>query len=633
MAVSPLKEFEQLKGLLSMIQKLSKKLYRHLMKPQADGSKSTFEVYMRLFGYFKPYLLRAIIATLITIPIGTLDAAIAFSLKPYVDGMQLKDSISNAYYIPLVIVGFTVLQGLLNYTSIYLNGWLGARILADLRRDLFEKVQTLDVQNFDTMTSGLIISAYFRDPEALQTNILNYGKQLLTRIFSSIALMAVLLHNSWQLAIIAIVVMLGILYPSTQIRKIIKNLSNQTFETTGDVMSFYTETLGGIRVIYGYNLPDQRLKRFQNFQKMLIDQMVRAVKAQGWLTPSMHIIASVGVAIIIWQGSMMIMKGDLTTGTFVSFIAAMLMLYQPIKNLGSTVMNTQLSLMAAGRIFTLLDHQPSIHSPKNGVVMTGLNREIELDNISFEYHPDKPVLHDVSMKFKKGETVAIVGTSGGGKTTIINLIPRFYDVTQGSIRIDGIDVRDFELTSLRDQIAMVLQDNFLFDGTIRDNILMGKPGASEEEVAHAVEKSYLTEFVASLELGLDTRIGERGVMLSGGQKQRVAIARAILKDSPILILDEATSALDNQSEAIVQKALDQLMCHRTVIVIAHRLSTVRNADRIIVMEHGRISEQGKHEELLVQGGTYSKLYYSQFKDQGEETLETDSSALPEVIGV
>ncbi|MBY0402517.1 MAG: ABC transporter ATP-binding protein/permease [Cyanobacteria bacterium] len=589
---------------------------------------------MRLFGYFKPYLLRAIIATLITIPIGTLDAAIAFSLKPYVDGMQLKDSISNAYYIPLVIVGFTVLQGLLNYTSIYLNGWLGARILADLRRDLFEKVQTLDVQNFDTMTSGLIISAYFRDPEALQTNILNYGKQLLTRIFSSIALMAVLLHNSWQLAIIAIVVMLGILYPSTQIRKIIKSLSNQTFETTGDVMSFYTETLGGIRVIYGYNLPDQRLKRFQNFQKMLIDQMVRAVKAQGWLTPSMHIIASVGVAIIIWQGSMMIMKGDLTTGTFVSFIAAMLMLYQPIKNLGSTVMNTQLSLMAAGRIFTLLDHQPSIRSPKNGVVMTGLNRDIELDNVSFEYLPDKPVLHDVSMTFKKGETVAIVGTSGGGKTTIINLIPRFYDVTQGAIRIDGIDVRDFELTSLRDQIAMVLQDNFLFDGTIRDNILMGKPGASEEEVAHAVEKSYLTEFVASLELGLDTRIGERGVMLSGGQKQRVAIARAILKDSPILILDEATSALDNQSEAIVQKALDQLMFHRTVIVIAHRLSTVRNADRIIVMEHGRISEQGKHEELLTQGGTYSKLYNSQFKDQGEATLETEpSGTLPEAIGV
>ncbi|WP_303673623.1 ABC transporter ATP-binding protein [Vampirovibrio chlorellavorus] len=583
------------------------------MKPNADGTHSTAYLYKRLLHYFKPYWFRAILAVLLTIPIGALDGAVALALKPYVDAMQVEKSAASVSYVPLVIVGFTFLQGLLNYTSIYMNGWLGYRIMCDLQYELFKKLQTRDVRFFDNTATGTIIQAYFQDPQSINTNILNNTKSMLTRLFSSLGLMTVLIATSWKLSIIAISILLLVLFPSTQIRKVIKHIARATAAATGNVLSFYTETVGGIRVVYGYNLCEFREKKFEEYQRNLFQMAIKGTQAQGWLTPSMHIIASVGIALIIWQGSIMVVSKEITTGGFVSFIAAMLMLYNPIKNLGSSILTAQMSLLAAGRIFTLLDQMPTIVDKPDAKVLEDIRQGITFENVRFSYRSDKPVLQDITLHFPKGKTTALVGASGSGKTTIANLIPRFYDVLAGAIRIDDTDIRDLTQESLRKNIAIVAQDNFLFDGTIRENLLMGNPKATDDQLHEALEKAYLTDFIESLPEGLDTRIGERGVMMSGGQRQRMAIARAILKDAPIVILDEATSALDSQSEAIVQKAMDALMVERTVLVIAHRLSTIRNADRIIVLEEGQVAEQGTHEELLAAEGRYANLYQTQFR--------------------
>jgi subfamily B ATP-binding cassette protein MsbA len=609
-----------------MSQSKYRQIIDNLMKPKEDGSASLFYLYKRLFSYIRPYLFRAILATFITIPIGALDGAIAFSLKPYVNAMQVKQSISSVSLVPFIIVGFTLLQGLLNYTSIYLNGWLGCKVMCDIQRDLFKKLQTLEVSYFDNATSGAVIQGYFQDPQAINTNIFNNTKQMLTRLFSSLGLMGVLVFTSWKLSIIAIAVLLMILYPSTQIRKIIKRLANETVSATGNVLSYYTETVGGVRVIYGYNLQAYREKTFHDYQKQVFRTTIKGIQAQGWLTPAMHLIASIGIALIIWQGSMMVVKNELTTGGFVSFIAAMLMLYNPIKNLGGSILTAQMSMLAANRIFNKLDQEPAIRNKPDAKTLSGIKTGITFENVDFAYVQDKPVLHQVNLQFRKREMVALVGASGSGKSTIANLICRFYDVNAGAIKIDGVDIRDFTLESLRDHIALVMQDNFLFDGTIRTNLLMGNPNATDAQIEEALEKAYLKSFVESLPAGLETPIGERGVMLSGGQRQRLAIARALLKDAPIVILDEATSALDSKSEAIVQKAMESLMTDRTVIVIAHRLSTIRNAERIVVMDEGRVVEEGSHEQLMAANNLYANLYRTQFQQaQKEETAEIELS--------
>ena len=338
------------------------------------------------------------------------------------------------------------------------------------------------------------------------------------------------------------------------------------------------------------------------------------VKHTGWLSPVMHFIISLGLAFVIWQSSSLIVQGTITSGNFTSFVAALLLLYTPLKTVGDDYVDIKKALLAIERIFEIFALKPTIKDTKNAKTLTGLNKEIKFENVSFAYKEGVDVLKDINLTVPVGSTLALVGNSGGGKSTLVNLLPRFYDVTRGRITFDGQDIRDFTLASLRDQIAVVFQDNFLFSGTIRDNILIGRRGATEEDLRHAVENAHLEEFVATLKDGLDTELGERGMTLSGGQRQRVAIARAFIRNAPVVVLDEATSALDNKSEAIVQKALDNLMKNRTVFVIAHRLSTVVNADKIVVLNGGEIVEAGTHEELLaLEDGAYKALYNAQFK--------------------
>ena len=389
---------------------------------------------------------------------------------------------------------------------------------------------------------------------------------------------------------------------------------SKTIFSGSAVMTHYNETFSGNRIVTSYNLYQYQLARFRNTLNSVFKLGIKMIQRTGLMSPLMHFVVSLGIALIIWLGSYLIVTKQISAGNFVSFITALIMLYNPIKSIGNNFNSVQLSLMAMERVFGLLEQMPAITSKPDAKRLEKIEKTIEYKDVCFEYIPEKPVLKHINLKVNVGQTIAFVGNSGGGKTTMVNLLPRFYDITSGSVQIDGVDVRDFELDSLRDKIAIVFQDNFLFAGTIRDNILLGKENASQEEIDRAVKSACLEEFIASLDKGLDTEIGERGVLLSGGQKQRIAIARAFLKNAPIVILDEATSALDNKSEAIVQQAIDNLMTDRTVFIIAHRLSTVRNADKIVVVNYGEIVEMGSHDELMEkEDSVYRSLYRTQLK--------------------
>ena len=348
------------------------------------------------------------------------------------------------------------------------------------------------------------------------------------------------------------------------------------------------------------------------------------VKRSGWMSPLMYLIASFGIALVLGYGTHLIYTNQMTAGGFASFVTSLLLLYKPVKTLGNTLTTLQTIFVALGRVFELFDLVPEIKSKENSLELKGLEQGIKFANVSFQYVPEHTVLKNINLDVKKNETIAIVGNSGGGKSTLVNLLPRFYDVTEGAVLIDGTDVRDYSLKSLRNNISMVFQDNFLFTGTIRENIMMGNLNATEEQLNQVIEYAHLQEMLAEMPDGIDTELGERGTSLSGGQRQRVAIARAMIKDAPIIILDEATSALDNESEAIVQKALDNLMSNKTVFVIAHRLSTIKNADRIIVIKDGELIEQGSHDELMqLENGEYKHLYEMQFKNQDDENLSLE----------
>lgn len=573
----------------------------------------------RMGPLVKPYWFRTTLGVLLTIPGGALDGAVAMFLKYYVDNVVVAKNADWAGYIPLLIILFTIVQGVLNFSSAYFNTWVGTKITTDLKKKLYQKLLTFDPCFFDTHNSGDVVYRFYNDADTASTTLISSVKDFLTRLFSSIGLIFVMLYNSWQLTIIAVVVMAAAVLPTQYVRNKIKKITPKIVTSGSDVITSYNETCNGYKTISSYNLQQYQLDKQYGMLDDLFSLTMKMFKHTNWLSPAMHIIISFGVAGVIWYGNSLIIKGTITSGNFASFIAALLMLYTPIKSIGNKFIDIQKAFLAIERVFEMLNFTPSIKNQENSKKIEGINKSIEFENVVFEYKAGLPVLKNISLKVPVGKTIALVGNSGGGKTTFVNLLPRFYDVKSGSLKIDGIDVRDIDLQSLRKQIAIVFQDNFLFSGTIKENIMIGNPSASEEDLKRAVESAHLDDFISKLKDGLDTYIGERGVTLSGGQKQRVAIARAFLKQAPLVVLDEATSALDNQSEAIVQKAIDNLMKNRTVFVIAHRLSTIQNADKIIVINEGNIVESGTHDELMSKGnGAYKALYNAQFKHKKDE---------------
>ncbi len=570
--------------------------------------------YRIMWPFVKPYLFRAIFAVLLCVPIGALDSVVALALKPYMDIVLVDKSDQSPAYIPLLIVAFTVVQGALTYMATYMNAWVGSKITMDVKRALFKKLLVMEPAYYDAHNSGFIIQRFATDSDIACAGLIENVRLFTSRIFSSLSLIAVLFYNSWQLSIIAMVVLLFALLPLAQVRRMIKDTIFKTVIENAGILTNYEETNHGNKTIASYNMQKQAYVMFDQAMTRLFKLAIKMTQKTAWMTPMLHVIVSIGVGAVIGYGSYLIVQGQITSGNFVSFITALIMLYNPIKNIGKNVSALQVSFLAIERIADILSLQPAIVNKPNAKELKNKHKSIEFKNVNFEYVPDTPVLKNINLKVKGGTTTALVGNSGGGKSTVVSLIPRFYDVKDGSVEIDGVDIRDYSLESLRNNIAVVFQDNFLFSGTIRDNILMGKPDASEEEINRALEMAYLKDFVDEQENGLDTDIGERGSLLSGGQRQRLAIARAFVKNAPIVILDEATSALDNKSEAVVQKAINNLMKDRTVFVIAHRLSTVQNADEIVVINDGEIIERGKHEDLLkIKNGAYLSLYNAQFK--------------------
>ena len=577
------------------------------------GENENYHSLTTILPYFKPYLFRTLLALLLAIPIGSLDAVIALSLKPYMDIVMLNKQMQSPLYIPFLIIIFTTIQGTLNYLATYMNDWVGGKVTNDLKIDLYKKLMHQSSSFFDKQTSGKVLKGYNNDADKSCSGLLTNMKTCISRLFSSISLIAVLFYNSWMLAIIAVIALTCAMIPLMKMKSTIKGVYNKSEGENAKVLTTYNEAFAGNKIIAAYNLYDLKKSQFNKLVNTVFGLRIKITQHIGWLSPLMHIIVSCGIGAVIGLGSYLIVQGKLTAGQFVSFITALIMLYTPIKGLGNNAKSMTTCLCAMERVVAKLDKKSGIIDKPDAINFPDFKDKITFEDINFEYKKDKPVLKNISFEVPKGETIALVGNSGGGKTTIVNLLPRFYKLKKGAIKIDGISINDIKLNDLRAHIAIVFQDNFLFEGTIRDNILLGKLNATEAELHNAIKNSYLENFINSLENGLDTQIGERGVLLSGGQKQRIGIARAFLKNAPILILDEATSALDNQAEHIVQQAIDNLMKDRTVFVIAHRLSTIQNANRIAVINQGYLTELGTHEELLkIPNGDYKKLYNMQF---------------------
>lgn len=580
----------------------------------------------KIFPFIKPHMGRIILNMILAIPLGLLDGVVAFALKPYMDcvingktwtvaGFTIEQNMLAAA-IPFGIVLFAVVQGLLKYTNNYLTDWTGNKISNALKVELFRKLTSLDPKFYDINSSGLVLTRFLTDPETASKNIINTIKSFIMTIFGIIGLVGVLLYNSWKLAIIGVGIMAIAITPVTLIRKKIKKVSNATMVVGGDMTTNFNETFAGNKIMTAYNLQKLQNTKFEHQIKEQFDLTISLTKRVGWMSPIMYFICSIGIALVMFYGNHLIISGQMTAGSFASFVTSLLLLYKPVKDLGRTLTDLQTTFVALGRVFELFDLVPHIKNKENAIKLKGLQSSIDFENVEFEYEENVPVLKNFTLHINKGETIALVGNSGGGKSTTVNLLPRFYDVKKGAIKFDGIDIRNLELDSLRDNISFVFQDNFLFSGTIKENILMGKENATDEEINEVIKMAHLDEFLTTLDNGINTYVGERGASLSGGQRQRVAIARAMIKNAPIVILDEATSALDNESEAIVQKALDNLMKNKTVFVIAHRLSTINNADRIAVINEGELVELGTHTELMsIPDGNYKHLYEMQFKHQ------------------
>ena len=584
----------------------------------------------RIWPFIKPYMFRIILGFLIAIPLGLLDGVTAFALKPYMDYV-IGDKILSftlfnqemvitkmqlAVGLPFAIVLFAVIQGILKYSNEYLTVWTSQRITNDVKFALFHRLVNMHPQFFDENSSGIIISRYMNDPAAASNGIVDQLKTIVTSLCSALGLIAVMLYSSCRLAFIGVLILCIAFIPVALIRKKIKATSNANMVIGGKITTNINETYGGNKVMAAYQLQARQEKNFVDQTIEAFNVNMSLTKRAAWMSPLMYLIASCGVAIVLGYGTYLINTGHMTAGSFASFVTSLLLLYKPIKTLGGTLTGIQSIFVAMGRVFELFDLSSEIKEIDNPIEFKGLNDCIRFENVCFEYNSNQPVLKNLNMVVKKQETLAIVGNSGGGKSTLVNLLPRFYDISSGSIKFDDTDIRNFTINSLRGSIAMVFQDNFLYSGTIKENILMGNPQASPEELANAIKYAHLEEVINELPNGVNTELGERGLTLSGGQRQRIAIARAMLKDAPIIILDEATSALDNQSEAIVQKAMDNLMENKTVFIIAHRLSTIKNANRIAVINEGELVEIGTHEELMaIPNGAYKTLYETQFKKQ------------------
>ncbi|MBP1764247.1 MAG: lipid exporter, fused ATPase and inner rane subunit MsbA [Firmicutes bacterium] len=573
------------------------------------------KIYLRLLSYIRPYLPRLALAIVCIIVAAGGNLYIPWIIKNVIDDVLTAKNMEMLNIISISIVAVFLVRGIFFYGQTYLMSFIGQRVIIDIREAVYRHLQKLSLSYYDKRQTGTIMSYVTNDVAALQNALIDSVVELVTEGMVLAGSLGAMFYIHWKLSLLTLttlpLVALAINFFGKKLRKAGKTLQ----ERTADITSVLQETISSVRVIKSFAREDYEIDRFNRENYFNFRAQMKAAQIMATLTPTIEFLAAIGVTIIIWYGGREVISGSLTSGSLIAFLIYVVNISNPIKRLSRVYGNIQRALAAADRVFTVLDTPSEIQDLPGAVDLPPVQGTVAFENVTFEYKPGEPALQEVSMTAEPGQMVAIVGPSGAGKTTFANLLPRFYDPVAGRITLDGIDIKSVTLRSLREQIGIVPQETILFNGTIYSNILYGDLTATEEQVLAAAKAANAHTFILAMPEGYQTQIGERGCKLSGGQRQRISIARAILKNPRVLILDEATSALDTESEKLVQDALDKLMVGRTSFVIAHRLSTIQRADRILVMDKGRIVETGTHEELIRSGGLYEKLYQIQFNEQ------------------
>ena len=577
------------------------------MKNKVDG-------YKRLLSYLKPYKKLLILSVFFMVLVSLSNLVVPWIIKDVIDRVLENKDLGMLYIIIVAILATFFIRALTTFGHRYLMGYIGQAVIMDIRNALYHHLQRLSIAYYDRRRTGDIMSNLTNDITALQTAIVTDFIALVQESAIFIGSFGSMIYLQWKLTVLCLIIVPLVSYVIKFFGKKLHNSGKDVQETLADVTSMLQETIQGVRIVRSFNRGAYEEKRFRKINKLSFTAAVRAIRQQSQMTPFVEFLAAIAVCAIIWYGGVSVIDGVMSTGELIAFLIYAINLANPTRRVAESVGNIQKSLAAADRVFSILDEQPEIQNKEDAKDIEVKAGRVEARHVSFSYEMGNPVLTDLNFVAEPGQTIALVGPSGSGKTTIANLLPRFYDVTGGGIYIDGVDIRDSTISSLREHIGLVPQDTLLFNTTIKENILYGRLDATDEEVWRAVKAANAEKFIRGLPNGIETKVGDRGLVLSGGQRQRIAIARAILKDPAILILDEATSALDTESEKIVQDALEKLMVGRTSFVIAHRLSTVKNADQIFVLNNGHIEESGTHDELMHEGGLYYELYTMSMKE-------------------
>ncbi len=566
---------------------------------------------------------RLIIAGLCSLMISAATTTMGYLIKPVIDDIFVNQDTTGLMFFPLLVIGVFLIKGIGRYGQDYHLTYVGEDIIRRLRNQLYSRIQDLPISFYQRERTGVLMSRIMNDVNILKNMVSNTVNGALRDASSIVGLTAVIFYQNWRMAILAFLILPLAFFPIFSIGRRVRKVRTGCQEATGEMSAFLHETLSGNKIIKAFGMEEYEKRRFDDKSEHLFRMEIKEVLVRSLSSPIMEFLGGLGIAFVIWYGGWEVIRGNTTPGTFISFLTCVMLLYEPVKKLSNLNNSIQQGLAAVDRIYAVLETESDIEDPKEPLPIPEGIDAIRFEDVEFGYG-DKPVLREIRIDIHQGQVLALVGMSGGGKSTLVNLIPRFFDVDRGRVTINGTDIRNFRVADLRRQVAMVTQEPILFNETVRDNIAYGNSKAPEEAIVRAAKAAYAHDFIQRLPQGYDTPIGELGGRLSGGEKQRLCIARALLKDTPILVLDEATSSLDTESESLVQQALENLMRGRTTLVIAHRLSTVAKADKIVVLVSGRVVEEGTHEELLARGGEYAKLHNMQLTAQDPGAAAADA---------
>lgn len=581
----------------------------------------------QLFEYIRGSWFKLFLSMVCMLVVAATTSATAFIVKPVIDDIFINKDAFLLKLIPIVVIVLYFFRGLAMYGQEFLMQYVGESIIRKLRDALYDKIIDLPISFFHQERTGVLMSRITNDVTIIKNMVSNAVTGALRDTFTVVGLTGVIFYRDWKLAILAFVVMPLAYFPVVELGRRVRRFSTSSQESMAEMNAFLHETFSGNKIVKAFGMEAVEKKSFAGKNHAVFRFDIKSIRAKALTSPVMEAFGGVGISLVLWYGGFAVIRGAQTPGDFLSFMTAVMLLYPPIKKLTKLNNVLQQGLAASDRVFDILETDSDILDPETPKKLALGAHRIQFKDVSFSYDGRERVLKHIDLDVRPGEIIALVGMSGGGKTSLVNLIPRFFDVTDGSIQIDGTDIRDFTVADLRQQVAIVTQEPILFNKSIRDNIAYGKPDATEEEIIQAAKAAYIYNFVETLPRGFDTITGELGSRLSGGEKQRMCIARALLKNAPILILDEATASLDTESERLVQKALENLMKGRTSFVIAHRLSTISYANRIVVIVGGRIVEEGEHEALLARKGEYYTLYQMQFSENGDGKGKGEESSV------